>query len=142
MSARILIVDDEQSVREFFQILLTKEGFDVITASGGEEALGLGNELYLLRPRIHVKELFLSGLVGKQRLMRFVRPFRMQMHLHFLAGVSNQPHDFRQWFLAESGGKQRFDEKHSFEPMVVENLKLQRQAVVSGSCWAVDIPLE
>jgi two-component system response regulator PilR (NtrC family) len=39
MSARILIVDDELSVREFFEILLAKEGYEVVTATDGDEAL-------------------------------------------------------------------------------------------------------
>ncbi|MGM0577268.1 MAG: sigma-54-dependent transcriptional regulator [Myxococcota bacterium] len=36
---RILIVDDEQSLREFLEIFLRKEGHDVATARNGEEAI-------------------------------------------------------------------------------------------------------
>ena len=36
---RILVVDDELSVREFFEILLKKEGFDVVSAKDGRDAL-------------------------------------------------------------------------------------------------------
>ena len=39
--AKILVVDDEQSMREFLEIMLTKEGYEVITATGGEEAIDL-----------------------------------------------------------------------------------------------------
>jgi len=35
---KILVVDDELSMREFLEILLKKEGYEVITASDGEEA--------------------------------------------------------------------------------------------------------
>ncbi len=38
-TARILIVDDERSLCEFLEILLRKEGFDVETANGGDEAV-------------------------------------------------------------------------------------------------------
>ena len=38
-AARILIVDDEQSLREFLEIFLRKEGFDVRTAAGGAQAV-------------------------------------------------------------------------------------------------------
>ena len=38
-SARILVVDDEQSMREFLEILLRKEGYDVTTAGDVEAAL-------------------------------------------------------------------------------------------------------
>lgn len=41
---RILVVDDELSVREFFEILLKKEGFDVLCATDGQEALRLIRE--------------------------------------------------------------------------------------------------
>jgi two-component system response regulator PilR (NtrC family) len=36
---RILVVDDEASLREMLEIFLRREGFDVSTAGGGEEAL-------------------------------------------------------------------------------------------------------
>jgi len=38
---RILVVDDEQSLREFLEIFLRKEGHDVTMADGGEAALAL-----------------------------------------------------------------------------------------------------
>ncbi|MBK8230239.1 MAG: sigma-54-dependent Fis family transcriptional regulator [Candidatus Eisenbacteria bacterium] len=38
--ARILVVDDEESMRRFLSILLEKDGHQVAVASGGEEALG------------------------------------------------------------------------------------------------------
>src|SRR5687767_8757841 len=36
---RIFIVDDEESIREFFEIMLKREGYEVVTASNGAEAL-------------------------------------------------------------------------------------------------------
>jgi two-component system response regulator PilR (NtrC family) len=38
---KILIVDDDQSLREFLEILLAKEGYGVCSAPSGEKALGL-----------------------------------------------------------------------------------------------------
>lgn len=38
---RILVVDDERSMREFLEIMLTKEGYEVRTAANGKEALAL-----------------------------------------------------------------------------------------------------
>jgi len=39
MSARILIVDDDRDNRELLEIILRREGFQTLTAAGGEEAL-------------------------------------------------------------------------------------------------------
>ena len=41
MTLSILVVDDEQSLREMLEILLTREGFTVATAASGPEALEL-----------------------------------------------------------------------------------------------------
>ena len=41
MTDSILVVDDELSMREFLQIMLQKQGYQVATASQGEEALAL-----------------------------------------------------------------------------------------------------
>ena len=39
--ARILIVDDDQGMREFMDIMLTKEGYDVTSAEDASRALAL-----------------------------------------------------------------------------------------------------
>ncbi len=39
-AARILVVDDEESIRDLLKLVLTGEGYSVVTASGGEEAIG------------------------------------------------------------------------------------------------------
>ena len=39
--ARILVVDDDQGIRDFLEILLSREGYKVKTASGGKEAVAL-----------------------------------------------------------------------------------------------------
>ncbi len=41
MKARILVVDDEESIREFLEIMLKKEGYEVTCAEDGERALDL-----------------------------------------------------------------------------------------------------
>jgi two-component system response regulator PilR (NtrC family) len=39
--AKILVVDDDRGMREFLEIMLSREGYSVLSASGGKEALGL-----------------------------------------------------------------------------------------------------
>jgi signal transduction histidine kinase/CheY-like chemotaxis protein len=42
----ILVVDDDQTVREMMERYLAREGFSVVTASGGQEGLRLARELH------------------------------------------------------------------------------------------------
>jgi two-component system response regulator PilR (NtrC family) len=37
--AKILVVDDDQGMRDYLEIMLSREGYDVTTASGGREAI-------------------------------------------------------------------------------------------------------
>ncbi len=41
MKSRILVVDDEESIREFLDIMLRKEGYDVTCAEDGQKAIDL-----------------------------------------------------------------------------------------------------
>jgi len=46
----ILVVDDERSMREFLEILLTKEGYQVSLAASGEEAFKVLENNPLISP--------------------------------------------------------------------------------------------
>lgn len=41
MRAKILVVDDEQSIREFLEIMLKKEGYEVICVEDGQKAIDI-----------------------------------------------------------------------------------------------------
>jgi CheY-like chemotaxis protein/anti-sigma regulatory factor (Ser/Thr protein kinase) len=45
-AATVLVVDDDKTVRELIERQLTREGFSVVTASGGKEGLRLARELH------------------------------------------------------------------------------------------------
>lgn len=62
MQCRILVVDDEESIREFFEIMLKREGYEVLTASNGQIALDTikNNQVDLVISDIQMPEL--SGL--------------------------------------------------------------------------------
>ncbi|MCG6919273.1 MAG: sigma-54 dependent transcriptional regulator [Deltaproteobacteria bacterium] len=57
--ANILVVDDENSMREFLEIMLSKEGYQVATAAGGGEAIDLlkKNSFDLVITDIRMKEI-------------------------------------------------------------------------------------
>jgi two-component system response regulator PilR (NtrC family) len=70
---RILIVDDEEVVRDVLEVLLRREGFDIVLASSGEEGLSLldGEEIDLA-----ILDIMLPGISGIDTLrsMRISNP--------------------------------------------------------------------
>lgn len=47
MKSKVLIVDDEQDIRELIKFYINKEGYDVIEAKDGEEALAIFETEYI-----------------------------------------------------------------------------------------------
>ena len=66
---RILVVDDEKSMREFLDIMLSKEGYQVSLAENGEEACGLleKEEYDLLITDIRMKDVDGIGVLKKAK---------------------------------------------------------------------------
>ena len=66
---RILVVDDEKSMREFLDIMLSKEGYQVSLAENGEEACELleKEEYDLLITDIRMKDLDGIGVLKKAK---------------------------------------------------------------------------
>ncbi|MFN7971393.1 MAG: PAS domain S-box protein [Acidobacteriota bacterium] len=60
-ATRVLVIDDDAAVRELLEHFLTKEGFDVVTASGGEEGLRLAHEC---RPDVITLDVMMPGMDG------------------------------------------------------------------------------
>jgi signal transduction histidine kinase/DNA-binding response OmpR family regulator len=57
----VLVIDDEAAVRDLMQRFLTREGFRVVTASGGEEGMRLAREL---RPDAITLDVMMPGMDG------------------------------------------------------------------------------
>ncbi len=60
---RILIVDDEADIRDILKITLTKEGFDVIEASNGKEAI---NAIAYKNPELVILDYNMPIMNGKE----------------------------------------------------------------------------
>src|SRR5438270_4839482 len=60
-SMRVMIVDDEEVLRDVLEVVLRREGFDVVLAASGEEALSLldGDEIDLV-----ILDVMLPGISG------------------------------------------------------------------------------
>lgn len=67
--SKILVVDDEESIREFFQIMLKREGYEVFTAANGKEGLEhlKKNPVDLIISDIQMPELSGLELLSKVR---------------------------------------------------------------------------
>lgn len=63
----ILIVDDELSMREFLEIILTNEGYSVCCAESGEKALEI---LRSQGARVFIQDLRMGGLDGMELLQQ------------------------------------------------------------------------
>ncbi len=57
----VLVIDDEQPVRDMLTRVLTKEGFQVVTCGSGEEGLRLAREI---RPRVITLDVMMPGMDG------------------------------------------------------------------------------
>ncbi|TVQ78145.1 MAG: sigma-54-dependent Fis family transcriptional regulator [Bradymonadales bacterium] len=79
MDMRILVVDDELSVREFFEILLKKEGYEVFCSSDGAEALRMIRDEHfdLLITDLQMKEVDGMTLLKEAKRMHADLPVMM-----------------------------------------------------------------
>ena len=83
---RILVIDDEQSIRELLKDFLETKGFEVLTASDGESGLELLREdkfdlflLDLMMPGISGLELLKKIKISKATVI-IVIAFRVQIY--------------------------------------------------------------
>ena len=67
MSGRILVVDDDASIRETFELQLGRRGYEVETAESGEKALNLLQEF---GPSLVITDLRMPGMDGLELLRR------------------------------------------------------------------------
>ena len=54
MGSRILIVDDNQEIREVVTVLLENEGYEVEEAGDGEAAIAKAEDMDLILSLIHI----------------------------------------------------------------------------------------
>jgi len=67
LNGSILVVDDEESMREFLDIMLSKEGYDIKTAGSVEDALGYFDEHNF---DIIISDIRMEGMTGIEFLKK------------------------------------------------------------------------
>ena len=89
----ILIVDDEENLLEFYKIELQKEGYEVLTASTGKEAMTL---LKQKRPDAVVMDVKMPNMDGIEALGKIVARYKqMPVIIHTAYPIYQE--DFRAW---------------------------------------------
>lgn len=69
MKAKILVVDDERAIRDFFSETLREEGYEVLSAGGGDEASAIIREENV---QIAICDIKMPGMDGLE-LLRYIR---------------------------------------------------------------------
>ncbi len=101
-SVTILCVDDEDLPRTLRKLILQKQGYQVITAASGEEALAL-----LQREDIGLvlSDQLMPRMTGTE-LTKFVKSTRPDMPVVLISGVNEIPPDaiYADRFISKVGG--------------------------------------
>jgi signal transduction histidine kinase/CheY-like chemotaxis protein len=84
----VLVVEDEPDVRRMAERILTKAGYSVIGADGGEEAIGIceddNQQINLI-----LSDVIMPGMLGPELVER-VRELRPEVRIVFMSGYSHQ----------------------------------------------------
>jgi len=84
--ARVMVVDDEPDAVELLQEFLTSKGYEVITASNGEEALRKVKEE---RPHLILLDVRMPGMNGMD-VLRQVRQFDQEVGVIMVTAVNEE----------------------------------------------------
>ena len=67
MAKKIMVVDDEPSLLELVPAILKKEGYDIMTASSGQECL---DKLKIAKPDLILMDMMMPGMSGREATER------------------------------------------------------------------------
>jgi DNA-binding response OmpR family regulator len=90
---RILIVDDEESIRLLYREELEEEGFEVEVAKNGEEAL---EKLPFFKPDLITLDIKMPGMDGIETLKR-IRESERQLPIIMCSAYGEYKQDLTTW---------------------------------------------
>jgi len=93
MAKKILVVDDEENIRELFREELEEEGYEVHLASGGEEAIRMVDEV---NPDLVTLDIRMPGMDGIETL-RAIKEKRRELPMVMCTAYPEYKHDFGVW---------------------------------------------
>ena len=111
--AKILVVDDDQGMRDYLEIMLSREGYDVNTVPGGKEALTLCRKRKF---DLVITDLKMSGMDGID-LLKSLKEISPEVMIILITGYASG----ETALAAMKGGAYDYLEKN-FEPDDLKNL--------------------
>jgi CheY-like chemotaxis protein len=101
-SITILCVDDEETPRTLRKLILQKQGYHVVTASSGAEALEVLNRANI---SLVLSDQMMPGMTGTE-LTKSVKAMRPAMPVILISGVNEVPEDasYADRFISKVGG--------------------------------------
>ena len=122
MSAKLLIVDDEQDVREFAANFFRKRKVEVFTASSGEEAL---KKVESEQPQVVLLDIKLDGMDGIEALRR-IRELNKQIKVVMITGRNDEEAKQRTAELGAYGFVHKPLELDELEKVVLKLLEIRK----------------
>jgi CheY-like chemotaxis protein len=101
-SITILCVDDEETPRTLRKLILQKQGYQVVTAASGGEALEVLNRANI---DLVLSDQMMPGMTGTE-LTKSVKAMRPAMPVILISGVNEIPEDasYADRFISKIGG--------------------------------------
>ncbi len=103
MSKKILVVDDEEHMRQLFKEELTDEGYEVYLAADGEEAIRLADEV---KPDLVTLDVRMPGMDGIE-VLRVLKEKRRDLPMIMCTAYPEYKHNFGVWasdaYVVKSG---------------------------------------
>jgi CheY-like chemotaxis protein len=101
-SITILCVDDEETPRTLRKLILQKQGYQVVTAASGDEALEVLNRAHI---DLVLSDQMMPGMTGTE-LTKSVKAIRPAMPVILISGMNEIPEDasYADRFISKIGG--------------------------------------
>jgi DNA-binding NtrC family response regulator len=84
--AKILVIDDEESIRKYFHKLLMRLECDVMTAADADEGLAMAADPEV---KLIISDYYLPGSVQKADLVRALRELRPEIPVMVITGYAD-----------------------------------------------------
>lgn len=93
MAKKILVVDDEENIRQLYKEELAEEGYEVYLAANGEEAIRMVDEV---SPDLVTLDVRMPGMDGIE-VLRAIKEKKRELPMIMCTAYPEYKHDFGVW---------------------------------------------